>query len=86
MFRHITFFSEVANRLFIDDLLIPGPSDEIVDSLVDYGETLLKIISYHIKDVDRAGQEFRSDTKTLDSQGKLSICGYSWLPNTNEIG
>ena len=60
---------------------MPGPSTEAVDSLIDYGETLLKIFSYHIKDVDRAGQKFRADTKTLDSEGRLSVCGYFWRPS-----
>ena len=64
----------------MDDLLIPGPSTEAVDSLVDYGETILKIFSYHINDVDKAGQEFRADTKTLDSQAGQYVAIFGYQP------
>ena len=35
--------------------------------------------------MDKAGQEFRADTKTLDSQGRLSVCGYFWRTTRDTI-
>ena len=64
---------------------MPAPSTEGVKSTIEYGETLREIFSYHLKDVDKAGQIFRANTRTLDNEGRLSVCGYFWKPSTDTI-
>ena len=55
-------FAQIANRSYVDDMMIPGHSKSIVDDLVDYGKELLSMFSYEFKDTDKSHQSPRVST------------------------
>ena len=78
-------FAQIANRSYVDDMIIPGHSKSIVDSLVNYGKELLSMFSYEFKDTDMSHQQDRTSTKTLDQEGNLAVCGYLWHPSSDKF-
>ena len=78
-------FAQIANRSYVDDMMIPGHSKSTVDNLVDYGKDLLSMFSYEFKDTDMSHQPNRTSTRTLDHEGKLSVCGYLWHPSSDKF-
>ena len=78
-------FVQVAGESYVDDIMIPGQSKNMVDDLVDYEKELFSMFSYEFKDTDVSHQPLRVSTKTLDHKGKLSVCGYFWHPSSDQF-
>ena len=73
-------FARYMSNTYIDDAVIPAPTQQNLDDLIEYAVELLDLFSYSFKGVDVNGQPFNVSTKTLDENGKLGICGYNYWP------
>ena len=67
-------------KTYVDDAVLPAPSEQNLNDLIGYATELLDLFSYSFKGVDINNQPFKISTSTLDETGKLGICGYSYWP------
>ena len=73
-------FARNKNKTYVDDAVLPAPTQRNLDDLIEYAVELLDLFSYSFKGVDVSGQSLNATTKTLDQDGKLSVCGYTYWP------
>ena len=54
------------DKTYVDDAMLPAPTQQNFDDLIEYALELLDLFSYSFKGVDVSGQSLNASTKTLE--------------------